>query len=329
MIYVEEEIADHWRTHEILGRLPDSVRVPCTRYQEIFDREDQDFRLQKRRPSLILGQADQPLVHEAPSGYDFGGRRSFHFAHMLNCIYDCRFCFLQGMNLSAHYVIFVNYEDIMEAIDAKLGEAPEEDSWFFAGYQCDSLAFEPVTRFARSFLPFFAERPRAWVELRTKSAQIKSLLDHEPFPNCVTAFSMTPPAISRRLEHQTPTVERRLAAAARLQEAGWKVGLRFDPLIWDEDFRGLYGGFFDDVFSQLDPERLHSVSLGPFRLPHDWWRRIVSMYPEEELFHGPLAARDGSIGFERRLEAEMKEHCTALLRERLPEGVLFPDASGI
>lgn len=329
MIYVEEEVADHWRTHEILDRLPDAVRVPCSHYQEIFDRESQDFRLQKRRPSLILGKAAQPLVHEAPPGYDLGARRNFRFAHMLNCIYDCRFCFLQGMNLSAHYVIFVNYEDTMEAIDAKLDEAPDEDAWFFAGYQCDSLAFEPVTRFARSFLPFFAERPRAHVELRTKATQIKSLLDHEPFPNCVTAFSMTPPPISRRLEHQTPTVERRLAAAARLQEAGWKVGLRFDPLIWDEDFPGLYGGFFDDVFSKLDPQRLHSVSIGHFRLPHDWWRRIVSMYPEEELFQARLQARDGSIGFERQLEAEMKEQCTEMLRQRVPEEILFPDASGI
>lgn len=329
MIYIEEEIASHWRTHEILARLPDAVRIPCTRYDEVFDREHQDFRLQKRRPSLILGRAEQALVDEAPVGYHLGGRRNFRFAHMLNCIYDCRFCFLQGMNRSASYVIFVNYEDFMEAIDAKLAEAPGEDTWFFAGYQCDSLAFEPVTRFARTFLPFFAERPNAWVELRTKSTQVGSLLDHAPFPNCVTAFSMTPPEQSRRLEHQTPTVERRLAAAARLQEAGWSVGLRFDPLIWEDGFRDRWSAFLDDVFARLDPARLHSVSLGPFRLPHDGWRRVVSMYPEEELFHGRLEARDGHVGFERRLEAEMRETCAGLLRERVPGEILYPDNSGI
>ena len=329
MIYIEEEIASHWRTHEILARLPDAVRIPCTRYGEVFDREGQDFRLQKRRPSLILGRAEPALVDEAPAGYHLGGRRHFRFAHMLNCIYDCRFCFLQGMNRSASYVIFVNYEDFMEAIDARIAEAPDEDTWFFAGYQCDTLAFEPVTRFARSFLPFFAERPHAWVELRTKSTQINSLLDHSPFPNCVTAFSMTPPEISRRLERQTPSVERRLAAAARLQEAGWSVGLRFDPLIWQDGFRDLYAAFFDDIFHHLDPGRLHSVTLGPFRLPHDWWRRIVSMYPEEELFHRRLEARDGSVGFARDLETEMRDACAELLRQRVPEEILFPDNSGI
>jgi spore photoproduct lyase len=329
MIYIEEEVAEHWRTHEILDRLPDAVRIPCTRYTEVFDRADQDFRLQKRRPALALARREQGLVSQAPPGYDFGARRNFSFAHMLNCIYDCRYCFLQGMNRSASYVIFVNYEDFQQAIEAKLEEDPDNDTWFFSGHLCDSLAFEPVTRFARAFLPFFARHPRAWLELRTKSTQIKSLLDHEPFPNCVTAFSMAPHEVSGELEHQTPTVERRLAAARRLQEAGWSVALRFDPLVWLEDFREAYGRLFADAFGRLDPARLHSVSLGPFRLPHDWWRRIVSMYPEEPLFQGPLEEVDGSVGFRRDLEAELKGWCVEELRGHVAADILYPDASGI
>ncbi len=245
---------------------------------------------------------------------------------MLNCIYDCRFCYLQGRHRSASYVVFVNYEDFQREIAARLAEAPEEDAWFFSGVDCDSLAFEPVTRFARSFLPFFAARPRAWLELRTRSTQIRSLLDAEPFPNCVTAFSVTPPEVAARLEHQTPAVERRLAAAAHLQEAGWAVGLRIDPLIWHDGFRESYRRLFADAFARLDGGRLHSVSLGPFRLPHGGWRRIVEMYPEEELFQGPLEERGGVVGFRRELEDEMRAFCLEELRRHVPEEALFPDA---
>jgi spore photoproduct lyase len=329
MIYIEEEVADHWRTHEILSRLPDAVRIPCTRYTELLDREEQDFRLQKLRPSLVLAQRSRDLVVEAPPGYAFGARRNFSFAHMLNCIYDCRYCFLQGMNRSASYVIFVNYEDYQEAIAEKVAQSPDEDTWFFSGHLGDSLAFEPVTRFARAFLPFFARLPRAWLELRTKSTQIKSLLDHEPFPNCVVAFSLTPPRVSRELEHQTPTVERRLGAARRLQEAGWTVALRFDPLIWREDFRELYGGLFAEAFGGLDPARLHSVSLGPFRLPHAGWRRVASLYPDEPLFQGPLEEVEGSVGFRRDLEAEVRGWCGDELRKHVAGEALYPDASGL
>ena len=35
---------------------------------------------------------------------------------MYNCLFDCKYCFLQGMYSSANYVIFVNYEDYYDEI---------------------------------------------------------------------------------------------------------------------------------------------------------------------------------------------------------------------
>ena len=33
---------------------------------------------------------------------------------MYNCLFDCRYCFLQGMYNSSNFVIFVNYEDFFK-----------------------------------------------------------------------------------------------------------------------------------------------------------------------------------------------------------------------
>ena len=161
MIYVEEEILNHPRTLQIQGRFPDAEIVPCSRYGEIFNRRAQHFRLQKRRPSLILAKKHRNFVHEAPGGYGIEGARNLVFSHMHNCIYDCRYCFLQGMYRSAHYVVFVNYEDFQWALEERVRASPGETVWFFSGYECDSLALEPVTRFAASFVPFFARFPQA------------------------------------------------------------------------------------------------------------------------------------------------------------------------
>ena len=100
-------------------------------------------------------------------------KNNFYFSHLLNCLYDCRYCFLQGMYPSAHYVLFVNFDDFKRHIKEKT-ELSKEPSWFFSGYDCDSLALESVTGFA-NFLPFFRELPNAWIELRTKSVAIQSL----------------------------------------------------------------------------------------------------------------------------------------------------------
>ncbi|GIT53918.1 MAG: hypothetical protein Ct9H300mP16_10780 [Pseudomonadota bacterium] len=99
---------------------------------------------------------------------------------MLNCIYDCRYCFLQGMYRSAHYVVFVNYEAFFAGMAGKLEAHPGEAVWFFSGYDCDSLALEPVTGFVSEMLSWLKKYPRAHVELRTKSTQVRSLLAAEP-----------------------------------------------------------------------------------------------------------------------------------------------------
>jgi spore photoproduct lyase len=329
LIYIQDEVADHWRTHEILSRLPDAARIPCDDWRDVFRRPGQNFRLQKRRPALVLGARRGKLVQAAPPGWSFGARLNYTVEPMLNCIYDCRFCYLQGRFRSAAYAIFVNYEDFLEAMDETLQAAPGEDVWFFPGVDCDTLALEPVARLARSFLPFFAERPRAFLELRTKSTQVKELLDREPLANCITAFSLVPADFNLELEHQTPALESRLAAARRLQEAGWPVGLRFDPLLWREDWKEQYAGLFARTFEVLDGGRIHSVSCGPFRLPIDNWKRVTRLYPEEPFFAGPMEQSEGAVTFRPELAAQLRDFCQAELRERVPERALFFDAASI
>ena len=127
-IYVEEEIENHPRAKEVLKRFSRARRIPCGRFGEIFNRKAQNFRLQKLRPALILAKKFGRFVLDAPQSYGIGGEQNFYFSHMLNCIYDCRYCFLQGMYRSAHYVFFVNYEDFQAAIEEEINEALEKIS---------------------------------------------------------------------------------------------------------------------------------------------------------------------------------------------------------
>lgn len=323
-IYVEREVRDHPRVAGILDRFPNAERVECERYGEVFNRRAQDFRLQKLRPALILARKHRGLTLPAPPGYGVGGRHNFYFSHMLNCLYDCRYCFLQGMFRSANYVVFVNYEDFFEAIDRRLEETPGEAVWFFSGYDCDSLALESLTRFAGEFLEFFAHRPRAWLELRTKSTQIRSLLERPALDNCVVAFSFTPDAAHARLERGVPSVDGRVEAMKNLAARGWRLGLRLDPLLWSEHYEDEYTRLVDRLVEAVPVENLHSVSFGPFRLPPEFHRRMAKLLPRERLLNGALESVDGMVSYPATLEREMAAFVNELLAERVPEGVLFP-----
>lgn len=323
-IYIETAIADHPRVWAIRQRFPKARTIECQRYGEVFNPKAQNFRLQKQKPSLILAEKHQKLVLEAPSGYGIGGQRNFYFSHMLNCLYDCRYCFLQGMYQSANYVLFINYEDFVEQIRLISAQTPEQRCYFFSGYDCDSLALEPISGFAEHFLPAFADIPNAWLELRSKSTQIRGLLQRPPLPRCVVAFSLAPEMVAAKVEARTPSVAKRIEAAVKLQQQGWPIGLRFDPLIYQYNYRQLYRSLFDQVFSSIDAASLHSVSLGVFRLPEQYFKKMHKLYPEERLFASPLQTSDGMVSYREELEQAMMDDCGEMLLQYIPEERFFP-----
>lgn len=322
-IYIEQAIAEHPRVLDILARFPKARRVECERYGHVFNPKAQNFRLQKQRPSLILARKHQNFISPAPLGYGIGAKHNYYFSHVLNCLYDCRYCFLQGMYQSAHYVLFVNYEDFQnDIIHTAAGHS--EPVHFFSGYDGDSLALEPVSRFAESFIPVFETLPNALLELRTKSTQVRNLLNREPLNNIVVAFSLSPDVIARQVEAKAPSLKHRLNAIAKVQAHGWSVGLRFDPLIYQKDYQTLYAEFFQQVFNVVDVQRLHSVSLGAFRLPDAFFKKIHKLYPEEKMLAVSFASENGMTQYPKHIEQAMLGYCSTQLSNYIPQEIFFP-----
>ena len=320
-IYIEREIRDHPRVEAILLRHKRATVVECERYGEVFNPKAQNFRLQKQRPALILAKKHKNHVQQAPASYGVGGDSNYYFSHMLNCLYDCRYCFLQGMYRSANYVLFVNYEDFLTAMDSLV--LPGKQTWFFSGYDGDSLALEPVTDFAASMLSWFEQRPDAWLELRTKSTQIGALLQRKPLLNVVTAFSFTPEAVWKATEHRVPPVEKRVEAMLQLARAGWPVALRIDPLIWHKEYQHHYRQLFRTLLEALPVDLIHSVTTGPFRMPQPFFRNMERLYPEEPLFAAGLETRGKMVSYPLEREQEMVDFCLQELAHYLPEEKIY------
>jgi len=321
-IYIEEEVREHPRTREILSRYPKATVLSCQHYKEIFNPAGQSFRLQKKNPALILARQNGKRVHPIPPSYGVGGRHNFYFSHLLNCLYDCRYCFLQGMYPSAHYLLFVNYEDFAEEI-VHTSRNSGEESWFFSGYDCDSLALESVTGFAKHFLPLFRNLPHSWLELRTKSVATQILIKTEVMQNVVVAFSFTPEEVSEQIEHGVPPVSSRIEAMKKLAEKGWKLGLRIDPLIDCNDFESRYRKLFQSIFDAVPSDSIHSVSLGTFRMPSGFFKKIEKQYPDEPLLSANWESRKGMISYPQETESALREVCKNLLLQHIPQQRLF------
>ena len=323
-VYIESRVIDHPRSTELLKRFRNVPVVEIEHYGEVFNRRSQNFRLQKKNPALIVAHKDKGQVLAAPDGYGLGARHNYYFSHMLNCIYDCRYCFLQGMYQSAHQVLFVNYEDFGTRIQQLATQHAPESVWFYSGYDCDSLANEPMSRFTEYFLPLIQPFENAWLELRTKSTQVRSLLAQQPQSRVVIAFSFSDHHSHSQLEHGVPSISKRINAMQRLIEAGWSVGLRFDPVVYHQQYQPAFTRLLQEVFSNIDAQRLHSVSLGSFRLTRDHFRKMNRLYPEEPLFAQNLELNNGIVSYPISDEREMIEFCETQLMQHIPEQIYHP-----
>ena len=87
---------------------------------------------------------------------------------------------------------------------------------------------------------------------------------------------MNPDFIIKKFEDKTPSLYKRLHAIKTLQKMNWNVGLRFDPLIW-EGTNEKYKKFFENVFHEINLKRIHSVTIGDFRMPSSYLKKISNI----------------------------------------------------
>jgi spore photoproduct lyase len=322
-IYFEKEALEYPRAKKILERYKNIEQVECNHYGEVFNLKNQNFRVQKQKPALIIAKKTGAKILKTPEGFGVGGEENYYFSHMQNCLYDCRYCFLQGMYSSANYVWFVNYEDFFAEIKDIAKENNGSQKYFFSGYDCDSLAMESLTSFTKEFLPFFNKLDSGILELRTKSVNVKSLEEIEVVKNTLTAFSFTPEEISKEIEHKVPPLKTRIKTIQKLAKLGWQVGLRFDPLIWKENYKSQYRELFEEVFNGLNLDNLHSISIGSMRFPKKMYAKISKLYPEESFLKDDLIMDKNIVSYNKERDLEMKDFVTLQLKKYVQDKLIF------
>ncbi len=310
-IYIEKDIINHPNTERIISKIKYRNIILCDNYSEVFNNNNQNFRIQKTNPSLVLAKKNNNFIYKAPKEFSIGFKKNFYFSHMLNCIYDCSYCYLQGMLNSANLLLFINYEDFFNKIE-KIIEKDNDEKCFFSGYDCDSLALENVTNFVDQLLRHFSITKNSFFEIRSKSVNIAVLKKNKPQRNFITALSLNPDFIVKSFEENTPSLEKRITALKSLQKIGWQVGLRFDPLILEGNMNN-YKFFFEYVFKSLNVKLIHSVTIGNFRMPLGYLKKLSKLRPEDEFIQSQnidrVLIQKNNLDKNKFLEFSLNEIC--------------------
>ncbi|MCI5064181.1 hypothetical protein MRY87_00495 [bacterium] len=290
-IYVEKSAREHKRTEQILSRFPDATVIPITHYKEVFNRNQQRFRDQKKSQQLILARRENEfLYHGSDIAPDFGEENFFYNTLALNCIYDCEYCYLQGMFPSAHLVAFVNSEDFQKAILDRLEKLPS--LYLCLSYDTDLLAIEDLFGYVREWIEFSRNKPLT-IEVRTKSVAVQSLLHTEPHPGIILAWTLSPEPYAAQFEKGTPKTASRLRAIAKVAAHGYRTRICIDPIIPLGNWREEYGKLLRDIAETVDEESLSELSMGTFRIGKSYFKELQKARPGSPLLSHGLTEQNG------------------------------------
>ena len=320
-IYVEAAVLEHPRTKKLLAKFPTSKVVEISHYKDVFCRSRQSYTLQHRSLNLILAAKRGELLYEgAPVCQSFGNRYFYYTSCMMNCIYDCEYCYLKGMYPSANLVIFVNLEDYFLQVEQMLKEHP---LYLCVSYDTDLLAMETLAGYAGEWCGFAEKHDNLKLELRTKCAGKRLAENLRPVPGVIYALTLSPQAVIDSYEHHTPSLAARLSFAAELIRAGCQVRLCFDPMIYLPDWKEHYAQMLQQVCEAIDMEQLVDVSVGTFRISQDYLKKMRKQEPDCALVWFPFQNENGYYHYPRQLMEEMEHFLTDRLEQKIPKEKIF------
>ncbi len=233
-----------------------------------------------------------------------------------NCPMDCSYCFLQEyLRNNPALKIYTNPEAALAEVDRVLRARPDRQFRIGTGELVDSLALDALAGTSRLLVPFFAARANALLELKTKTASVDDLLGLDSRGRVVVSWSVNPAAIVEQEERGTASLGERLAAARRVQTAGYRLGFHFDPIIEYADWQEGYRDAVAAMAATVDPRRIAWISLGGLRMTPQLKQAVRGRGLPRLLGGELLPAADGKLRVWQGLRVKMYRALAGWLRE--------------
>jgi len=241
-----------------------------------------------------------------------------------NCNMDCSYCILQAYLNNPFLVQYVNIDDLFSELDKEVKGKGDVVYRIGTGELTDSLSLDPITGLSRDLVSYFSGLTNACLELKTKSVEVENLLGLAHRGRTIVAWSLNPDPIISSEERGAPSLGERLEAAKLCQEAGYRLGFHFDPLIaypgWEEGYQEVV----EALFRVIDPKEVAWISLGALRFPPQMEGILRERFPQSDLVGGELfRGLDGKLRYFRPIRTELFKKVSGWIKELAPEVFVY------
>ncbi len=238
-----------------------------------------------KEPIFFVVKEKQDFIKPCPCTPGHIGCGYWIFNLGFGCPFDCSYCYLQQYQNFPGLILPSNIEDFFNELDKflkKIGKPIRIGTGEF----CDSLALDHITGYSKKLINYFSKKP-VFFELKTKSCNIKNLLEIPASKNIIISWSLNPSWLIKSQELGAASLKERLTAAEKVQRHGFNIGFHFDPVIhyqgWEKDYKAL----IERLYSYIKPP-LAWISLGTLRFNRNLKGIIEERFPKTKIIYGEL-----------------------------------------
>ncbi|MCP4132587.1 MAG: hypothetical protein GY754_16605 [bacterium] len=278
---------------DALGREIDSLREAGVSSKEV----------------LILKQFKGRTFQQCPGSRNVICCNYYLINTCFDCLYNCTYCFLNSYLNTFGITQFINLERVVHEIRENLDLSRDIIYRVGTGEFTDSLMMDQVTGIAESIISGCADLPSVMVEFKTKSDNVDHLLNIPRKGNAVMAWTLNTEKSIAEYEEGAASLDRRLTAAVKAQNAGYYLAFHFDPVIMYDGFLEEYLALVDKLFETVDPEKTVWISMGGFRYAPGFKEIMRNKFPYEQLTTGEMfPGIDGKFRYLKSMRVNAYQH---------------------
>lgn len=300
IVFVEESAKDDPLTKRVLSRLkeveviniPDKSPDPIS--NGIFPKKNlkdcsvsEKFTLGKR--ALVLKRHLGNWLKNCPGTQDHVCCNLWIVNPGEGCPMDCTYCYLQSyLQRNPTLKIYTNTWEMLAVLKERAEKEPNRLFRVGTGELIDSLVWDDLTDLSLELVPFFAKIPNLTLELKSKHDFIDNLLSlkNEHLGKTVVSWSVNAKTICSNDERDTASLEKRIAAAKKVVEVGYRVGFHFDPIVnfpgWEDEYRDTV----NLIFSNIPAKSIAWVSVSTLRYQQEMQNIMIERFPGSKLPFG-------------------------------------------
>ncbi len=218
-----------------------------------------------------------------------------------SCGFDCSYCSIQSFYNQNQVIFNKNFAKKLKEI--KLD--PNKKYHIGTGQSSDSLMWGNKEGILEALFNFAKENKNVILEFKTKSDNIKYLLENDVPKNIIVTWSLNTPIIIKNEEHLTASLDKRINAARKVADKGVKVGFHFHPIVQYKNYLEDYKEIYLRLQKEFTSDEVTMISFGTLTYIKPVLKQMRARNFKTKIYQIPLIDVEGKLSYPIKTKIEM------------------------